>query len=39
LGDLGPELRGLHRVALAAHDEPCLLTSAGGASCSTHGRC
>ena len=32
LGDLGPEFRGLHRVAHAAHDEPCLLTSAGGAS-------
>ena len=32
LGDLGPEFRGVHRVAYAAHDEPCLLTSAGGAS-------
>ena len=32
LGYLGPEFRGLHRVAYAAHDEPCLLTSAGGAS-------
>ncbi len=32
LGDLGPEFRGLHRVAYAAHDEACLLTSAGGAS-------
>ncbi len=31
-GDLGPEFRGLRRVAHAAHDEPCLLTSAGGAS-------
>lgn len=31
-GDLSPQLRGLHRVMHAAHDEPCLLTSAGGAS-------
>jgi hypothetical protein len=31
-GDLGPQFRGVHRVAHAPHDEPCLLTSAGGAS-------